>query len=191
VEVGVALPDPRCVMPSLAQEDLPRDSKILKALVRHNRMDVAGALYPCAGVYAVAGATGTIHKDDRVRLARARRPRPAATAGLHGHGSRGRPRLARDRYCNARGASIFASPFLTPAAEERERPRARDQRPAPLPHPSNRSTADLRARSSSKARVSSSIVDRPAMVRRRWVVRRRRAQERSWSRRPSQLLEAA
>src|SRR4051794_4962103 len=57
-QVSVALPDPRCVMPSLAQEDLPRDPLILKALARHNRIDVAGALYPCAGVYAVAEATG-------------------------------------------------------------------------------------------------------------------------------------
>jgi uncharacterized protein len=68
VQVGVALPDPRCVMPSLAQEDLPRDSKILRALVKHNRIDVAGALYPCAGVYAVAEATGTIRKDDPVSV---------------------------------------------------------------------------------------------------------------------------
>jgi uncharacterized protein YcbX len=68
VRVAVALPDPRCVMPSLAQEDLPKDSKILKALAQHNRIDVAGALYPCAGVYAVAEATGAIHRDDRVGL---------------------------------------------------------------------------------------------------------------------------
>jgi uncharacterized protein YcbX len=68
VRVGVALPDPRCVMPSLPQEELPKDSRILKALVRHNRIDVAGALYPCAGVYAVVGATGTIRTGDRVSL---------------------------------------------------------------------------------------------------------------------------
>jgi uncharacterized protein len=68
VRLGVALPDPRCVMPSLAQEDLPRDPGILKALARHNRIDVAGASYPCAGVYAVAEATGTIRKGDRVTL---------------------------------------------------------------------------------------------------------------------------
>ena len=68
VQLGVALPDPRCVMPSLAQEDLPKDSRILKALARHNRIDVAGARYPCAGVYAVAEATGTIRRDDRVRM---------------------------------------------------------------------------------------------------------------------------
>jgi MOSC domain-containing protein len=68
VQLGVALPDPRCVMPSLAHDDLPRDPRILKALARHNRIDVAGAMYPCAGVYAVAEATGTIHKDDPVSL---------------------------------------------------------------------------------------------------------------------------
>jgi uncharacterized protein len=69
VRLDVALPDPRCVMPSLAQEDLPRDPKILKALARHNRIDVAGTLFPCAGVYAVAEAAGTIRQDDPVSLA--------------------------------------------------------------------------------------------------------------------------
>src|SRR3989442_10124388 len=68
VALGVALPDPRCVMPSLAQEELPKDSRILKALAQHNRLDVGGALYPCAGVYAVAEATGTIRRDDPVSL---------------------------------------------------------------------------------------------------------------------------
>jgi uncharacterized protein len=68
VRLGVALPDPRCVMPSLAQEELPRDPRILKALAKHNRIEVAGARYPCAGVYAVAEAMGTIRKGDRISL---------------------------------------------------------------------------------------------------------------------------
>lgn len=68
VQVGVALPDPRCCMPGVEQEGLPRDPKILKTLAKHNRIDVAGALFPCAGVYAVAESTGTIHKGDRVSL---------------------------------------------------------------------------------------------------------------------------
>jgi uncharacterized protein YcbX len=68
VRLGVAIPDPRCCMPSLAQEDLPRDPQILKALARHNRIDVGGSLYPCAGVYAVAAATGTVRKGDPVSL---------------------------------------------------------------------------------------------------------------------------
>jgi uncharacterized protein len=68
VKLEVALPDPRCCMPGVEQEDLPRDPKILKALARHNRLDVAGSLYPCAGVYAVAEATGTIRRYDAVSL---------------------------------------------------------------------------------------------------------------------------
>jgi len=69
VRLRVDLPDPRCCMPSLEQEGVPRDPKVLKALAQHNRIDVAGALYPCAGVYAVAEATGTIRRDDSVTLA--------------------------------------------------------------------------------------------------------------------------
>jgi uncharacterized protein len=68
VRLGVALPDPRCCMPSLEQEGVPRDPRILKGLAKHNRIDVAGSLYPCAGVYAVAEATGTVRLDDRVSL---------------------------------------------------------------------------------------------------------------------------
>jgi MOSC domain-containing protein len=68
VQIRVALPDPRCVMPSLAQEELPKDSRILRALAQHNRIDVAGALYPCAGVYAVPEATGAMSRDDSVSL---------------------------------------------------------------------------------------------------------------------------
>jgi uncharacterized protein len=68
VRLDVALPDPRCVMPSLPQGELPRDPRVLKTLARHNRIDVAGSLYPCAGVYAVAKSTGTIRKGDPVGL---------------------------------------------------------------------------------------------------------------------------
>lgn len=69
VQLNVAIPDPRCVMTSVAQEDLPRDPQILKTLAEHNRLDVAGGgLFPCAGVYAVVGSAGTIRTGDRVRL---------------------------------------------------------------------------------------------------------------------------
>jgi uncharacterized protein YcbX len=68
VRLAVALPDPRCVMPSLAHEDLPRDPQVLKTLAKHNRIEITGALYPCAGVYAIAEATGTISRGDRVSL---------------------------------------------------------------------------------------------------------------------------
>jgi hypothetical protein len=69
VRLAVFLPDPRCVMTTLAQEGLPKDTEILRTLVRHNRVDVAGGLYPCAGVYAIVEAAGTIRAGDRVSVA--------------------------------------------------------------------------------------------------------------------------
>ncbi|HYM16629.1 MAG TPA: MOSC N-terminal beta barrel domain-containing protein [Dehalococcoidia bacterium] len=69
VRLQIALPDPRCVMTTLAQDDLPADTDVLRALVKHNRLDL-GPLghYPCAGVYAVVGAPGTIRTGDRVSI---------------------------------------------------------------------------------------------------------------------------
>ena len=69
VRIAVSLSDPRCVMTTLAQGDLPKDNEILRTLVRHNRLDVAGGLYPCAGVYAVVEAAGSIQAGDQVSLA--------------------------------------------------------------------------------------------------------------------------
>ncbi len=69
VRLTVFLPDPRCVMTARAQGDLPEDTEILRTLVRHNRLDVAGGLYPCAGVYAVVEAAGVIRAGDQVSLA--------------------------------------------------------------------------------------------------------------------------
>lgn len=67
VAFGVAIPDPRCVMTTVAQEGLERDPNVLKALARHNRIDVAGGgLYPCAGVYAVVASAGTVRTGDPV-----------------------------------------------------------------------------------------------------------------------------
>ena len=67
--VQVTMPDPRCVMTTLAQEDLPADTGILKALVAHNRLPLAdGSLSPCAGAYAAVAAPGAIRTGDRVQL---------------------------------------------------------------------------------------------------------------------------
>jgi uncharacterized protein YcbX len=68
VRLAVLLADPRCVMTTIAQDELPKDNGILKALVRHNKIDVAGGLYPCAGVYAVVEAAGTTSAGDTVSL---------------------------------------------------------------------------------------------------------------------------
>jgi uncharacterized protein YcbX len=68
-QLAVFIPDPRCVMPTLMQDDLPKDNEILRTLVRHNRLDVGGALSPCAGVYATVTAAGTMCNGDQVTLA--------------------------------------------------------------------------------------------------------------------------
>ena len=65
VALAIAMPDPRCVMTTVAQEGLERDPEVLKALAKHNRIDVAGGgLYPCAGVYAVVASPGTVRRGD-------------------------------------------------------------------------------------------------------------------------------
>jgi uncharacterized protein YcbX len=70
MRIGVAQNDPRCVMPSLAQEGgVERDPRVLKALGAHNRIEIEGLRYPCLGVYAVVEIGGSISKDDGVTLA--------------------------------------------------------------------------------------------------------------------------
>jgi uncharacterized protein YcbX len=70
VRIRVALPDPRCVMTALAQDELPKDTEILRTLAQRNRIQVGAAgEYPCAGVYAVVEATGSVRTGDPVALA--------------------------------------------------------------------------------------------------------------------------
>lgn len=67
--INVTVPDPRCVMITIAQDGLPKDTDILRTVVGHNKVQVGkfGQL-PCAGVYAVVAAPGTVRIGDRVRL---------------------------------------------------------------------------------------------------------------------------
>lgn len=69
VRLNISLSDPRCVMTTLEQGDLPQDAGILRALVKHNRLQVGdGGEFPCAGVYAEARATGILRVGDSVSL---------------------------------------------------------------------------------------------------------------------------
>jgi uncharacterized protein YcbX len=69
VRINVAIPDPRCVMTTLPQGDLPRDAEVLRTLVRHNKRQVGTmGQFPCAGVYAVVGAGGLIQIGDAVAV---------------------------------------------------------------------------------------------------------------------------
>jgi uncharacterized protein len=61
VRLRVTGPCPRCVMTTLPQADLPKDSGILRAAVQHNQAGV--------GVYADVLTGGPICRGDRVRLA--------------------------------------------------------------------------------------------------------------------------
>ena len=67
--IKVAAPDARCVMTTLAQDGLPNDPEILRTLTQHNRLTLGpGRRLPCAGVYAVVTAPGTLRAGDRVTL---------------------------------------------------------------------------------------------------------------------------
>lgn len=67
VRLTIALPDPRCVMTTLPQDDLPEDTDVLRTLFRHNKIQVGEVgQFPCAGVYAVITAPGTIRLGDPV-----------------------------------------------------------------------------------------------------------------------------
>ena len=69
VRLTVALLDPRCVMTTLAQDDLPQDTAVLRTLVRYNKVQVGDlGQFPCAGVYAVVAAPGTVRTGDHVTL---------------------------------------------------------------------------------------------------------------------------
>lgn len=63
-ELSITMPDPRCVMTTLAQsDDIAVDRDVLRTLVKNNRLEVQeGVRFPCCGVYAVA-TTGGIVKE--------------------------------------------------------------------------------------------------------------------------------
>lgn len=60
VRLSITGPCPRCVMTTLAQGDLPRDSGILRTAAKYNQVNV--------GVYAAVLRGGTIRRGDGVRL---------------------------------------------------------------------------------------------------------------------------
>lgn len=69
MRLHVAMPDPRCVMTTLAQDELSQDNEVMRTLVLHNRMPVADAgLFPCAGVYAGVQVPGNLQVGDSVSL---------------------------------------------------------------------------------------------------------------------------
>jgi uncharacterized protein YcbX len=67
--LAVAIPTPRCIMTTLANEDLPKDNGILKALADHNNVTIGTmGSFPCVGVNASVSEGGTIRVGDAVNL---------------------------------------------------------------------------------------------------------------------------
>lgn len=68
VRMRAIAPVLRCVVTTLAQDDLPADGEVLKAAARHNLLDVPGLekQYPCAGVYADTVTEGELRRGDAV-----------------------------------------------------------------------------------------------------------------------------
>lgn len=68
-QLSLSLLDPRCVMTTLAQDDVPQDTDVLRTLVQHNRIQLGDlGKFPCAGIYAVVAAPGRVRNGDRVVL---------------------------------------------------------------------------------------------------------------------------
>jgi uncharacterized protein YcbX len=74
VRLRVTDPCPRCVMTTLAQEDLPVDAGILRTAARHNRVvggegrGLDGVYAASVGVYAAVLSGGIVRRGDPVRV---------------------------------------------------------------------------------------------------------------------------
>jgi uncharacterized protein YcbX len=73
--LSIARPDRRCVMTTLAQNDLPAEPEMLRALLRHNPVETGDSRkHPAAGVYAGVTINGQIKVGDTVVLKHAASP---------------------------------------------------------------------------------------------------------------------
>ena len=70
VRIHITDPCPRCVMPTLAQGDLPQDKAIFKKGIAQNNVYVpfAGRSLPSIGVYARVISTGIVKRGDTIIL---------------------------------------------------------------------------------------------------------------------------
>jgi uncharacterized protein len=63
----VLMPTPRCVMTTVAQDDLPNDREVLRTIAVQRRVDIPGmGPRPCVGVYALVTATGHVTVGDHL-----------------------------------------------------------------------------------------------------------------------------
>ncbi|TMK15562.1 MAG: MOSC domain-containing protein [Actinobacteria bacterium] len=63
------VPTPRCVMTTLPQEELPKDTGILRTAAQTNPLDFGPFVkQPCVGLYADVANGGTLSVGDEVHL---------------------------------------------------------------------------------------------------------------------------
>jgi uncharacterized protein YcbX len=65
-QARVDIPTMRCVMTTLARGDIARDRRSLQTIARHNRLEIFGGRWACAGVYATVTEPGTVTVGDPV-----------------------------------------------------------------------------------------------------------------------------
>jgi uncharacterized protein YcbX len=64
---SVLLPTMRCIMTTLDQDQLPRDGAVLRAISKHNRIELPGlGTWSCVGAYAAVETPGQIRVGDQV-----------------------------------------------------------------------------------------------------------------------------
>ncbi|WP_205695588.1 MOSC domain-containing protein [Conexibacter sp. SYSU D00693] len=87
LRVSVSLPTPRCVVPTRAQEELPRDPSLLKAVAREQRWDLGPFGRPaCLGLYAEVPHGGRVAAGERLTVGppNAATPHGAVAAAVDG-----------------------------------------------------------------------------------------------------------
>lgn len=69
LQLVVTMLDPRCVMTTLPQQELPKDPNILRQIVERNSQPIGtGKARPCAGAYASILQPGTIRQGEPIVL---------------------------------------------------------------------------------------------------------------------------
>ena len=69
LELTVGLPTPRCVVPTRAQDGLPADPAILRAVVELHRIDLGPfGRQGCAGAYAEVASAGRVRIGERLEV---------------------------------------------------------------------------------------------------------------------------
>jgi hypothetical protein len=68
VEIEIGAPTPRCIMPTVAQGDLPRQIGILQTLARINRRSSDLGSFACLGAYATVARPGVVRAGDEITV---------------------------------------------------------------------------------------------------------------------------